>query len=360
MCKQGRKALLLAGLLLPLSSGALLAQQYYQDPYQGAQAQVAAPAADVGILSALLRAQVARAQAGAVWRRFAPERRALVSEGSPWLAGGGRGARISPVSGQGAGGSGWSLWLEGAPQHMRNTSTALRGKGYALGQTLGLDRRLGERTTVGLNLGFTHTSVKTSYNSGREKNDAWLLGLYMSHQLAPWLSLDVQGGYVHQRQKLRRVFAGTAFSGRRSSNGYQLSGALNAWRWVGRQVMVSGRLGLIATRDHWKGYTESGGGLSMARPARTQALVQGVAEAGVSLWLEPVMPYARVGYTRDLYRKNMQASSSDRDDFTLFGGLQWFGSGAADGLSLDLGGSVVLGRAHRRHVAGSLGVRWAW
>ena len=97
----------------------------------------------------------------------------------------------------------------------------------------------------------------------------------------------------------------------------------------------------------------------MSRPARVEALVQGVAEVGISLWVAPAMPYFRVAYGYDLYRRNITAGT-DRDDFTLSGGVAWFGSGQLDGLSLDVSGSVRLGRQQEREQTLAVGVRWSW
>lgn len=330
-----------------------------QAPYASDDEKTSDDSQQRGELSAQLQAYSARLRVRALWQRFAPQRRALLSPGSPWLAEGGAPGRVLPVAGEADSVQGWGVWLQGSPSRMRNLSAALRGKGHTLSQTFGLDRQISQRLTVGLNLGYSYSSARTLYNNGRERTHGYSIGPYVSFQVADWLSLDAQGGYVHQRQKMRRSDAAGTHTGKRSSHGFQLSAALSSWKWVSRQAMLSGRLGVIITQDRWRSYTEQSPGYTTAVPGITQRLVQGVAEAGVSVWLDPAMPYARIAYTHDVHRKGF-SGSSDRDDFTISGGLLWYGSGEADGLSLDAGGSVIVGRSQQRHWSASLGIKWSW
>ena len=299
-----------------------------------------------------LRRLLARQQVGALWRRFSSQRLALSGAGV-------LGARAVPVAGESHTAQGWSLWMDGAYIHMRDTTAAGRSRGRSLGGTLGLDRLLMPGTTLGLSLNHSDTRVRTFYNSGKEHTRNTFVGLYLSHQFTDWLSLDVQGGYVYQLQKLQRKNLAGLFSGRRHSHGYLFSGSLNAWKWLSRHVMLSARAGIIASRDKWHRYTEYGPLGAVPRPPRTERLVQGVLEGGVSLWLDPVMTYARVSWNHDIQRKGV-ASSTDRDDFTLTGGLSIFGTGQAEGLAMDFSGNAILGRRGQRHWSLMMNVKWAW
>ena len=290
-----------------------------------------------------------------VWQHLAESRLSGAA-----ARGGMPGVRVAPVAGDGSGLDGLSLWLNSAPSSMRSAVPAQRGKGFSLNSTLGLDMRMTPDTTLGISLGHSYMRTRNTFMNGRERTFGLSAGPYFSHAFNDWLSVDAQAGYVHQWQKLRRRSILGVHRGKRSSNGYVASAAINASRWLNAQVMMNGRLGMIASRTRWKGYVEQGpGGLRINVPGRKEPLVQGVAEAGISYWAEPVMPYLKVAYTHDLLRRNI-AGGNDRDDFTLGMGITWYGSREAQGLVLGINGSAVLGRRHQRHYAANLSVRWAW
>lgn len=299
-----------------------------------------------------LRRITARQQAGGLWRRFSPQRRGLLAAGKLLTA-------ATPVTGESMTAQGWSLWLDGAFSRMRDRNPARASKGYSIGSTLGLDRMMTPETVIGFGVNHTYSNSRGTLAQSRERTHNTFASLYLSHQFTDWLSVDVQGGYVYQRQRRRLVTGGGTAYGKRHSHGYLISGALNAWKWLSPQVMLSGRVGIIASRDRWRAYTEYGPMGVTPRLPQTEALVQGVVETGVSWWLEPVMPRLSVSYNRDLYRKGVTLPG-DRDDFTLSGGLAWFGSGDAQGLSFDVGAEVILGRQKQRDWGISASLKWSW
>ncbi len=300
----------------------------------------------------VLRRMTARQQADALWRRFSAQRAGVAAAGEIDTI-------ATPVAGESSTVQGWSLWLDGAHFRMRDRNPARASRGYSIGSTLGLDYGLTPATVLGVGVSHTYSNSRGTIVWSRERTHNTFASIFLNHQFTDWLSADVQGGYVYQRQRRKRLTGLGMSKGTRHSHGYMVSGALNAWKWVSPQVMLSGRLGVIASRDRWRAYTEYGPLGPTPQPAQTEALVQGVAEAGVSWWLAPAMPHVSISYNRDLYRKGV-ALPGDRDDFTLSGGVTWFGSGAAEGLSFDVGANVVIGREQQRHWGVSANIKWAW
>ncbi len=299
---------------------------------------------------------VARQRAAAIWRRFSPFLLALEKGGVDASA---ARAFISPVKGEGSAAQGWSLWLSGSPAHLRNRLNVARSKGHSISSTIGLDRQLSPNLVLGLGLENGYSNIRTTYNNGRARTRTHGFSLYLNYRFNDWLSLDAQGGYVYQRQKYRRRDILGLYTGRRHAHGLSASAALNAAKWLSASWMVSGRLGLVATRDKWRKYTENAPFGTLAQPGEKRSLVQGVVEGGIAYWHEPVMPYLKVSYNHDLYRKG-GASTSDRDDFTFTGGFYMFAPEGARGLSLGLSGSLIVGRKKQRQILGALQLKWSW
>ena len=303
-----------------------------------------------------VRKVLARQQAGAYWRRFSPFLSTLERDGGDDVA---SRAFISPVSGESATAGGWSLWLSGSPAHLRNRLNSARSKGHSLSSTIGLDKQISPMLTLGVGLDNAHSNIRTDYNNGRARTRTHGLGLFINYRFNDWLSLDLQGGYVHQRQKYRRRnFLGLS-TGRRHSHGLGASAALNASTWLSSSVQLSGRLGLVGSFDKWRKHTERTPLGPAAHPGAKERLVQSVVEGGVAFWQEPLMPYFKAAHNYDLYRKG-GVNASDRDDFTFTSGVFMFAPEGANGLSLGLSGSLVVGRAKQRHYIGALQVKWSW
>lgn len=300
------------------------------------------------------RRSLLRRQLDVLSWRFSPQWRAQTTL-PPDLAR----AFIAPVAGEGPAPEGWSLWKSTAFMHMRQTIAGARARGDSLSGSVGLDKALTDRLTAGLSFTLTRSKAKDRTAGTWERTWQKALAFYADMRLTDELALNAQVGPVWQRQTFRDGSAIGLVQGRRHSLGWMASGSLSAQRWLSQSVLISGQLSLLASRDRWRAHTASGAGGTITRPARTEALVQGVAEAGVSLWLAPVMPYLRLAYGYDLYRRNITAGS-DRDDFTLTGGLSWFGSGALEGLSFDLSGNARLGRRNEREYSVTFGTRWSW
>ncbi len=298
-----------------------------------------------------LRRMTARAQAGAVHWRFGPRAKGFALPGAPQKTAPG----ITPVAGNGSGplGQGWTIWSTSQASFLKDRRPARASKGHSLSFTAGLDRQLGRRFTAGVSAGLVHARLKTAFKGGHTHNTTISITPYFNHAITGWLSLDVSGGYVYSTESLTRTIP-LAASGKTHANGYLLSTSLSASKWLGRWLL-SGRAGLIVSRDRWRAYTESDGTFVAAR---TERLTQGVVETSASLWLDPLMPYATVAYARDLAGSTL--SGADRDDWTMTSGIAFYGSGALDGLTADFSASVILGRKRQRNATISLGLRWAF
>ena len=283
---------------------------------------------------------------GLRWRFGAIE--ALGRGGAPHPAAG-----ITPVAEGGAGplGDGWTLWHTSSFTWQKDRRAPVANRGEAASFTIGLDRELAAGLTGGISANYIHTSLDTFFNAGKSRTDGFSIGPYASLAFSDWLSLDASAAYVHNREKMRRALPGAA-TGRRHSDGYVLSAALSASKWFGG-VLLSGKAGVIASRDAWDAYTESDG---TPHAAETNRLVQGQAELSASWWLDPFLPHAGVMYAYDL--SSNDPNRIDRDDFTFSGGLAWYGSGRWEGLSADLAAEVVVGRQRQRNATISLGLRW--
>ncbi len=260
---------------------------------------------------------------------------------------------ITPTGSEMAGplGSGWTLWSMYARSAVKDTRTAVANEGDTDSFTLGVDKELGSKIVAGVSFNHVRTSLDTYYNTGSSHTSGYTVSPYASIVLSEWLTLEATAGYVHNRERFSRSLPWSAI-GRRHSNGYMLGASLNAARWY-HSLLISGKVGIVASRDLWKAYVESDG---TPHPERRNSLVQGSIEASASWWLDPVMPYAAVTYTRDL--KTNDPLLVDRDDVTVTGGLAWYGAGEWEGLTADLSGSVVIGRQKQRNSTFSVGLRW--
>ncbi len=297
-----------------------------------------------------LRARMAH---GALKMRFSPRWEGPALPGAP---SGGR-VGITPVAGEGAGplSRGWTAWSVTAGSFLEDKRAASAGKGHSVSLTAGLDRELSGLVTAGASVNYVHTRLRTSYNDGFSHLSALTLSPYLNLNLADWLTAEFTAGYVRNGERLKRTpFPGLPVTGRRHSDGYMLAASLNASKWFGAWLL-SAHGGVVATRDRWKAFTESDGTYN---PARTSVLTQGVVEGTISWWREPLLPYFTVAYTRDL--RNNDPRDTDRDDFTFTGGAAWYGSGALEGLTLDLSASIVAGRRKQRNATVSFGLRWAF
>ncbi len=298
-------------------------------------------------LAGIQRMRIRHVLRGLDWRLSA-RANALRMNGAPGVQAG-----ITPVAGESEGplGSGWTIWSMYARSWMKDRRAAIANEGDSDSFTVGIDREIGERITAGVSFNYVHTSLDTLYNAGTSKTDGITVSPYASIALTDWLTFEITGGYVHNREKMWRTLPGTA-DGRRHSDGYMFGSSLSAAKWFD-SMLLSAKVGLVATRDRWKAYVESDG---WAHPARTNRLVQGSIEGSVSWWLDPVMPYAAVAWTYDLSTNDPLLV--DRDDVTFTGGIAWYGSGRWEGLTADLSGSVVVGRRKQRDGTVSVGLRW--
>ncbi len=302
---------------------------------------------DGAFLAGIQRMHIRQVLRGLDWRLSARSNALLPNDAAGMRAG------ITPVSGESEGplGKGWTVWSMYARSWMKDRRPAIANKGDSDSFTLGIDRELGGQITAGVSFNYVYTSLDTLYNAGTSKTDGITVSPYASIALTDWLTLEVTGGYVYNREKMWRTLPGTA-RGRRHSNGYMFGSSFSVAKWFD-SVLLSGKIGLVATRDRWKAYTESDGSW---HSARTNRLVQGSIEASASWWLDPLMPYAAITYTRDL--KTNDPLLVDRDDVTVTGGLAWYGAGQWEGLTADLSGSVVIGRQKQRNSTFSVGLRW--
>ena len=284
--------------------------------------------------------------------RFRPQVNGRLLPGAP---AGLRRAGITPVAGDGEGplGDGWTVWTTDSYSWIKDKRPASAARGGSLSLTAGLDKQLTETLTAGISLNGVRSRMTTRFNGGYSHVNGLTVSPYVNITLADWLSAEITGGYVYNRERLFRTLPFfLPVSGRRHSNGYMFSASLDASKWYG-SWLLSAHGGVVATRDKWTAYRESDG---TPNAAETSRLVQGIVEGTASYWLEPVMPYVTVSYARDLSRNDPQGG--DRDDWTFTGGLAWYGSGRLDGLTADFSASVVAGRARQRNATVSFGLRW--
>ncbi len=261
-------------------------------------------------------------------------------------------AGITPVAENTSGplSHGWTFWNSSSLSRLRDRRPDWRKRGQSSTVNLGLEKDVLENLTMGISGSFTHASQDTLYNAGHTRSDSISLTPYISYTPLSWLNLSLTGGYVRNRERLRWQDSGVLLNGRRSSNGYVFAATLEAARWVSN-LQLAARAGLSVNRDHWKSFTDN---LGNKHAAFTDRLAEVTLEGGAYLWLDPVMPYVVLTYTYDLKKPRQE---SDRDDITLTGGLAFYGSGPLEPLSLDLSGSVVLGRKSQRNATAMLGLR---
>ena len=250
--------------------------------------------------------------------------------------------------------SGLSVWGSFANSWSSDTFSATDSDTVSQTGTLGVDKQISDRITVGASVTFTHSDTDTNYAVGSIESNGFTLMPYASMQLTDWLSADASFGYSYTETDQTVGGVSSDFN----TDGYMGTFNLNASKWYG-SLMASATAGLMVNSNKRATYTDSNGTVYQSS---TDNLTQANVGMSVGYWMEPMMPYISVGYAYDIEAEapSTAGASDDPDEFKLSVGSHIYGSGEWQHVTGGFSVSTVLGREDKENVTAGLNLRAAF
>ena len=166
---------------------------------------------------------------------------------------------------------------------------------------IGVDRMIGDRSVLGVALGYEDLSSTTYYNGGGDSEDGYSVIPYYGVALTDTLTFDMLVGYTwldHDQDRLR-------------SDGHWLYASYDADRLFGAvnlsntythdSIQIEANIGLSYAEENHDGYTETTAG---ANPRtvddRTISVTQAELGFGISQPQDNMNPYATIIFRKDL------------------------------------------------------------
>ncbi|MCW9035429.1 MAG: autotransporter outer membrane beta-barrel domain-containing protein [Rhodospirillales bacterium] len=238
----------------------------------------------------------------------------------------------------------FTVWGYGSYTNVKNernlTNDDVRFSGDVWGYNLGGDYKVNEQLYVGTSLGYSDTSLDTTYNTGTYQEDNWTLTPYAVYRVNEALKISALGGVsfgdIKQTRSSDKVNSKT--------DSTMWFAAMNvSYKHSPIKDMpldVTAKTALLWTNKKVKGYTESDGTAIDRSTSNTRQIKPGL-EAAYSHSFDDttIQPFIKTDFVYDL--KN--ATNGDANAFDLGGGVR-IGS-AATGLNGAIEGQTQLGRS---------------
>lgn len=136
---------------------------------------------------------------------------------------------------------GINTWLSGAYTKIKSTDKGGEFDGPALSASFGLDRRFGDKTTLGFTLGYENVDIDTTFNRGFLQADGYSVGPYIAYSLNNTWSLFGMASYTWVSYDVKSGTANTtgSFDAERMVGVAGLSGNFRKGNWlIGPQAGV--------------------------------------------------------------------------------------------------------------------------
>jgi hypothetical protein len=184
----------------------------------------------------------------------------------------------------------------------------------------GVDYTFDPQWVFGVSFANERSVLKTSYNTGRLQGRSFMAAPYLGYRINDMLSLDASAGLAYGNQNISWAFgANSRNTNQRLSRNF-IAANLNADQWMG-DWQLSGKGGLIRAEETLDANSDLLAGKVSNR--LTQLKVAGRA----GYWVKEVMPYAALGYTRDLQNSGydtLPTGLQDKDGWTATLGVDLF------------------------------------
>lgn len=147
---------------------------------------------------------------------------------------------------------GINAWLSGGYTHIKSTDVGGNFDGPVLNANLGVDRKFGDRFTVGLTAGYENLDIDTTFNRGTFEGDGYSVGPYVNFKINnnwsvmglvtyTWLNYDVTTGTVRSTG---------SFDAERLTGVATLNGSFRKDKWVFSPM--AGVMGMAEDQDSYR------------------------------------------------------------------------------------------------------------
>ena len=258
--------------------------------------------------------------------------------------------------------AGISIWANTSYNKIKDDFVLTAYDGSTSTAAIGADYQLSPKFILGISLNYADTDIDTDFNQGNSQTDGITVMPYANFMFNDWLSMDLSAGYAWNNTEIRRIQTGVAITGEQDSEGWIMAGNLNAQKWFD-MMFVSAKTGLLYNQDKRSTFTESNGTVNLGK---TNELLQANIGGSVGYWMAPFMPSLSVTYTYDIDREDQVIAGSasqpanDNDGLTVGLGLSFYGTGAAQGLSVSISVTSEFFREDLSNKGISLNARYAF
>ncbi|OKH88559.1 autotransporter outer membrane beta-barrel domain-containing protein [Thalassospira sp. TSL5-1] len=239
-----------------------------------------------------------------------------------------------------------TVWGHGSFTDIENTRNRMgedsRYDGNVWGYNLGADYRFSSALVAGMSVGYAHTDITTTFESGTYKEDTWNLSPYVIYRPSDMLTFSAIAGYAFG--DVSRSRNSTVTGNTDSQSWYLQVDVRQTFQPIADSPFrVTGGLGALTSRSTLAAYTESDGNRVAESSVNTVQLKPN-AELAYSFQISEtsLTPYVKAGYIHDF----TDQTNGDAGAFDLGGGLR-FASGGT-GLSGSIEGSRMVGREDYR------------
>lgn len=147
---------------------------------------------------------------------------------------------------------GINAWLSGGYTHIKSTDRRGEFDGPVLNANLGVDRKFGDRFTVGLTAGYENLDIDTTFNRGTFEGDGFSVGPYVNFKINDtwsvmglvtytWLNYDITTGTVRSTG---------SFDAERLTGVASLNGNFRKDKWVFSPTV--GVMGMAEEQDSFR------------------------------------------------------------------------------------------------------------
>jgi len=222
----------------------------------------------------------------------------------------------------------WNGWVSATGNQVKNNLKGSAYDGDVNSFIGGVDYSLDQNWIVGLSLANERTDIATQYNGGSLKARSWTLAPYLSYRFSDNLSLDASAGYAWGDQDINWALGTISRTTNQGLERNFIAANLNADRWIG-DWQLSGKAGVIRAEEQLDANTALLSGKIKNR--LTQIKLNGRA----GYWINDVMPYAALAYTRDVQQSSnfdkLPGELKDKDGWTATVGVDFYSKNGITG-----------------------------
>lgn len=252
----------------------------------------------------------------------------------------------------------WSVWGSLVGRHTENDFAPEEEDSDIWSFTMGADRPVGDRTTLGVSLTASFEDASTAFGTGSRDAESVYIAPYAKFRLNDWLNADVSLGYGYTgTDRVRSVF-GAPVTGSYDSHTVFGAANLTAAKWQGAWLM-SGVIGLSGSSTRREAFVESDGTVNASD---TSDLLQARVGGTIGYLARPMLPYVSAEYINDIEDdpSAVAGAPNDRDEFKVTLGSHIYGSGDNQNMSGGFAVSQSFGRDGKDDISASLSLRIAF